>query len=98
MVAVRQTPSFDGKRAVLRVVVRAVQDKSAAGLDRAAHMDSHALEIVRHDNAFFILDDIQLLQQLAEIDMRRMLVDDDPHGAIGGMRAEIDHGTREARV
>jgi cobalamin biosynthesis protein CobT len=42
--------------------------------------------------------DIQLIQQLAETDIWRAMIDDDAHGAVGGMRAHIDDGARETRV
>ena len=41
---------------------------------------------------------LELLQQLAEADVRGALVDDQPHRAFGRVRAHVDHRAREALV
>ena len=41
---------------------------------------------------------LKLLQQLREADVRRALVDDEAHGAFGGMRAHVDHRPGKALV
>ena len=57
-----------------------------------------AVSPCRQPDALFRRHDIELLQQLGETDIRRALIDDDAHGAVGGMRAHIDHGAGKARV
>ena len=44
------------------------------------------------------LDDVELHQQAREIDAAGRMIDDDAHGAFGGMRAHIDHRALETRI
>src|SRR5262249_16913740 len=68
------------------------------GLNRTAKMHRHRGETRGKPDALLRRHDVELLEQLGEADIRRALIDDDAHGAIGGGRAEIDDGARKARV
>jgi hypothetical protein len=64
--------------------------RSAAGLDRPALENFDAIGVRRKLNLLGVADHVKLHQEIAEIDVRRRLVDDDAHGAFGGMCAHID--------
>ena len=75
-----------------------MQHEAAAGLDRAAFQHLHGHGVFRQLDLIRLLDDVELHQQFGKVDTARRAVDDDAHGAFGGMRAEIDHRTLEARI
>lgn len=75
----------------LNPVVRRMQHEAPAMLDRSPEMDLDGI----HVHAAL---DLQLPQQVAKPQLRRRLVDDEPHGPVGGMRAEKDHRSLESRI
>ena len=88
----------DWQRALGLEIVGAVQHEAASGLDRAAEMHRHGAEPDWQPDALLRRHDVELLEQLREADIRRALIDDDAHGAVGGVGAHIDHGAGKTRV
>ena len=87
----------DRQRGIGHVVVGAVQHETAARLDRAADMHL-AFRSSRATSSPLPPSMLSWLEQLAEADVRRALVDDQAHGAFGRVRAHIDDRAREALV
>ncbi len=48
------------------------------------------LRTIRKDNQFVVIDDPDLAQEVGEFD-RLKLIDDEAHGTLIRMRADIDH-------
>ena len=90
-VAVRQMPSSIGSVEFSMKKSARVQHEAAPGLHRAAleHLDVAGAR--RQLDALGRRDDFELHQQVGKVDVAGRLVDDDAHGAFGGMRADIDH-------
>jgi hypothetical protein len=61
-------------------------------------MHRHGAQTRRNGDAVFRRHDVQLLEKLGEADIRRPLVDDDAHGALGRVRAQINHRAGKARI
>jgi hypothetical protein len=76
--------------------VGAVQHEAAFGLDRSAAHDLHDAGARRQLDHVGCRNHVELHQQIGKIDVRRRMVDDDAHGALGGMRADIDQRTRRS--
>jgi hypothetical protein len=75
-----------------------MQHEAAAGIDRAALQHLHALGVFRQLDLVGLGDDLELHQELRKVDAARRPVHHDTHGAVGGMRAHIDHRSLEARI
>jgi hypothetical protein len=88
----------DRQRRVLDEEIARMQHEAAAGLDRAALQHLHGLGVFRQLDLLGLLDDVELHQQFRKIDGAGGMVDNDAHGAFGGMRADVNHRTRKARV
>src|SRR5262249_53551352 len=88
----------DPQRGVLEEEVAGVQHEASAGLDRPAAQHLHALGVFRQLDLLGLVDDVELYQELGKIDAARRAIDHDAHGAVGGMRAHIDHRALEARI
>jgi hypothetical protein len=94
-----QTDSVvDSQRRILDEEIARMQHEAAAGLDRAALQHLHGFGVFRQLDLVGLLDDVELHQQFGKVDAAGRAIDDDAHGAFGGMGAEIDHRTLEARV
>ena len=98
IVAVRQTLSSIGKRRLVDVEIRRVQHEAAARLDRTAHQHLHPADLLRQTDALRFRHDVELDEEIREVQVGGRPVEDDAHGALGGMRADVDHGTRETVV
>ena len=98
MVAVRQMPSSIGSVEFSMKKSARVQHEAALGLDRPAAHHFHDAGARRQLDRVGRRNDVELHQQIGEIDVRRRMIDDDAHGAFGGMRADIDQRAREALV
>src|SRR5262249_26136292 len=68
-----------------------MQDKAALGVDRTALEHLHAAGAPRKLDQLSRGDNLELHQEVGKADVRRRLIDDNAHGALGGMRANIDH-------
>jgi hypothetical protein len=88
----------DGQRALGFEIVGAVQDETAPGLHWSAEMHRHGAKPNRRPDALLWRHDVELLQELREADIGRALIDDDAHGAVGGVGAHIDHGAGKTRI
>ena len=89
---------IDPQRRILDEKVAGMQHETAAGIDRTALQHLHRLAMVGHLDLVRALDDVELHQKLRKVDAPCRMIDDDAHGALGGMRAQVDHRTLEARV
>src|ERR1700735_829333 len=83
---------------ILNEKIARMQYEATTGLDRAALEHLQGLGVLRQLDLVGLLDDVELDQQAGKIDAARRTVNDDSHGAFRRMRAEINHGTFEARV
>ena len=72
--------------------------KPRLGFDRPALEHLHAAGARRKLDQVGGRDHVELHQQVGEADVRRRLVDDDAHGAFGGMGANVNHAAGEAVV
>ena len=88
----------DRQRAFGLEIVRAMQHETAPGFDRPSEMHGHGVKAGRKSDAVLRRHDVELLQELGEADIGCALVDDDAHGAVGRMGAEINHRARKARI
>jgi hypothetical protein len=61
-------------------------------------MHIHGRQAGRKRDAIFRRHDVELLEEFAEADIGRPLIDDDAHGAFRRVRAQIDHRAGEARI
>src|SRR5262249_28524970 len=88
----------DRQGRVLDEKIRGVQHESASGLDRAAleHLDDAGAW--RKLNEFGGRDHLKLDEKFGESDVRRRLIDDNAHGALGRVRANVDQRTSKTLV
>ena len=75
-----------------------MEHEATAGLDRAAFDHRNAAGACRQTDGVLGTDHIELHQEAGEADLSGRLIDDDPHGAILGMSAEIDDRTPEPAI
>ena len=97
-VAVRQMPSSIGSVEFSMKKSLECSTKPRLGFDRAALEHLHAAGARRQLDQVGRRDHVELHQQVGEADVRRRLVDDDAHGAVGRVGADIDHAARETIV
>lgn len=96
MVAVRQMSSDTGSEDFHHIVV-AVQHEAAAAIDRAAVPDDEVAGRRRQADRLLLVHDAELHQQVGKA-QRLRAVDDQAHGALFAVGADIDDGACEAVV
>src|ERR1700683_2660898 len=72
-----------------------MENEAASRFDWAAPQYSHGWGARRQADRLGFRHDVELRQKLAEIDLRRPVVDDDAHGAVVAIGAHVDDGARE---
>ena len=88
----------DRQRRVLDEEIGGVQHEPAAGLHRPAAMHADAVDAAGKVRLVARLHDVELDEEIAEIHFVCQLVDHDAHGAVAGMRADIDDRAGEPLV
>ena len=88
----------DRERGVLEEEIGGMEHETAPGLDRPAAMNADVIDAARQVRLVARLDDIELDEQIAETHFACQLVDDDAHGPVAGMRAQIDDRAGEPLV
>src|SRR6185437_7631109 len=75
-----------------------MQHEAASGFHRTAFEDLNVLRPHRQFDALGRRDHLELHQQIGELDVAGRMVDDDAHGALARMRADVDHRARKPLV
>jgi hypothetical protein len=88
----------DGQRGAFREEVGRMEHEPPARLHRPAPMHAHLVHRSRERRVLRRVCDLELNQQVAQTDLGKELVDDDAHGALRRMGADIDHRPGKARI
>ena len=88
----------DRQRRVLDEEIGRVQHEAAPGFHRPALEHLDVLRLGRQLDAFGRRNHFKLHQQVGEFDVAGWMIDDDAHSAFAGVRANVNHRTREPLV